>query len=54
MENKSRNHNAFEEKSIAEQIAKSLIGSVVFSIGISVIKRAVMVRKFPALSLRDV
>ena len=39
MRNKSWDHDAPEEKSIAEQIAKSLIGSVVFSIGISVIKR---------------
>lgn len=39
MGNKSRNHDAPVEKSIAEQIAKSIIGSVVFSVGISVIKR---------------
>ena len=39
MRNKYWNHNASEEKNITEQIAKSLIGLVVFSIGVSVIKR---------------
>lgn len=39
MSNKSWNHDEPEESSITEKIVKSLIGSVVFTVAIGVIKR---------------